>query len=152
MSKEFASPIQDQTHNGRSKHQAEAILDRTLALVLKKLLRLYLSIEQVRFEDRLRVHMVLSEDAVTRGYSDIAADREALAAINPNPLLRAASSSARRSACGAAPCADFRSSSARAIDQSTSAGKPGENTDTCSVEYSRFQPGRWEKTIASVNQ
>jgi hypothetical protein len=33
-----------------------------------------------------------------------------------------------------------------------SVGKAGENTDTYSVVYSRFQPGLSEKTIVSVNQ
>jgi hypothetical protein len=33
-----------------------------------------------------------------------------------------------------------------------SVGKAGENTDTYSVVYSRFQPGLSEKTMVSVNQ
>jgi hypothetical protein len=39
-----------------------------------------------------------------------------------------------------------------AVSVTGSAGKAGENTETYSVVYARFQPALPEKTIVSLNQ
>jgi len=46
----------------------------------------------------------------------------------------------------------YNADSTMIVSVTGSVGKAGENTDTYSVVYSRFQPGLSEKTIVSVNQ
>jgi hypothetical protein len=46
----------------------------------------------------------------------------------------------------------YNSEGTLVVSVTGSVGKPGDNTDTYSVVYSRFQPGLAEKTIIGVNQ
>jgi hypothetical protein len=46
----------------------------------------------------------------------------------------------------------YNSEGTLVVSVTGSAGKSGENTDTYSVVYSRFQPGLAEKTIIAINQ